>query len=261
MIFGYRRLLREQGGPPTLYIGSSHVTHLATYAKRDSTLPTIKRALNRSHYIGVGGSTWMECLQHIQGKSLPKRKQGLGNQWQNYLDLDITPTYITIVMGSNDVDQFQQSISARDGSMDQRQNHWETNEVEQNAAFNRITVKILEFLNFIKDEFPSATLLYVNIVPRAWWGAHARQLARWLNYYILCTLRRRFRVKEIWVHELFASKYDFFESPMFGMLNCDMTHMNMYGYKAFIQATMRPLLHMWARNRNDALAHLGIKRY
>ncbi len=219
MIYEYRRLLREQGGPPTLYIGSSHVSHLATFAKRGSTLPTVKRALGQSHYIGVGGSTWMECQQHIQGKELPKSKKGLGNQWQQYLDLDITPTYIILVMGSNDVDQYQQSISARDGSMHQRSNHWRSNEIEQKSAFRRIKPKIVDMLDFVKGQFPDAVILYVNIVPRAWWGLHARQLTRWLNYYILCTLRKQYRVKEIWLRELFDAKYSFFESPMFGMLD------------------------------------------
>ncbi len=261
MIYEYRRLIREQGGPPTLYIGLSHVSHLSTFAKKGSTLITVKRALGRSHFIGVGGSTWMQCLQHIQGEDLPTKKQDLGNQWQEYLNLGITPSYITLVMGSNDVDQFQQSISGRDGKMDQRSNHWRINELEQKATFERIKPKIVEMLDFLRERYPDAVILYVNIVPRAWWGQHARQLARWLNYYILCTLRKRYRVKEIWLRELFESKYTFFESPMFGMLDRDMTHLNSFGYKAFVQATMRPLLHMWASNRNKALSHLGIKRY
>ncbi len=48
-----------------------------------------------------------------------------------------------------------------------------------------------------------------TILPRAWWGGPARKLARWLDFYMLCTLKRdrRYKIREVWIREVFSSHW------------------------------------------------------
>ena len=103
-----------------------------------------------------------------------------------------------------------------------------------------------EVLQEFVDTMPDTTFLYIEILPRPWWGVHVRCLAKWLDYLVLCGLRKRFRIREIWACELYTTrKYFAGELVHYGMLRPDVVHLNQYGYQALTSAIMRPLLHMW----------------
>ncbi len=77
------------------------------------------------------------------------------------------------------------------------------------------------------------------------WGVMARRLARWIDYYILCTLRKRYKIREIWARDVFKSHYQFDEMVEFGMLKEDTIHLNQYGNKALASAVMKAVLNKW----------------
>ena len=75
----------------------------------------------------------------------------------------------------------------------------------------------------------------------------ARKLAKWLDYLILCNLRKKYRIAEIWARELYTTKnYVQNELVHYGMLGTDVVHLNEYGNRGMTSAIMKPLLHMWA---------------
>ena len=123
--------------------------------------------------------------------------------------------------------------------------YWKHAESQLKKEYNKVVKQIDEALLFFKQDYPDAELLYFKILPRCWWGYYARKLARFLDYYLCCTLKCKYAIKEIWARRCFSSHYQFDEIVDFGMLTCDMTHLNVNGNKAVIEAMMRPILHKW----------------
>ena len=82
-------------------------------------------------------------------------------------------------------------------------------------------------------------------LPRCWWSTHARRLAHWMDHYIVGVLRKSHKIREIWVGDCFPGPYHFNENVEFGMLKCDMVHLNQNGNKALIKVCMTPVLHKW----------------
>ena len=48
---------------------------------------------------------------------------------------------------------------------------------------------------------------------------------------------------------------------MFGMLKCDLVHLNYHGNRAFVSAVMRPVLHKWVCKINEYQVKNGLPRY
>ena len=74
---------------------------------------------------------------------------------------------------------------------------------------------------------------------------HARKYTRWLDYYVLCILGKRYLVREIWAPDVFGSHYQFHEIVEFEFIKHDMVHLNNFGKRAIVSAVMKPLLHKW----------------
>ena len=123
--------------------------------------------------------------------------------------------------------------------------YWLHAKQDLDVAFAKIKQNIDDVLEFLSEELPNVTLMYIKITPRPWWGFMARTLARWVDYYVLVRTKPRFKFHQVWIHELFNGPYHLDESPMPGMLCTDQVHMNSNGHKAFVHGLMRPLLHMW----------------
>ena len=115
------------------------------------------------------------------------------------------------------------------------------------TEYNTMVIRIEKVLKELFLLFPTCKFLYIKILPRPWWGRHARLLAKWLDYLILCKWRKRYRIAEIWPRELYTTKhYVQNELVHFGMLGSDVVHLNDYGNRGLVSSIMRPLLHMWA---------------
>ena len=225
MLLEFYDMLNNFGGPPIVFLGASHVNHLKSHLRYAMNEDKYYVAFNNAQYIGISGSTWMEYKQHIFGEELPLSQKDLGDQWTPFRQKMSKIGYIAISLGSNDVDQFQSWIFKQHGKSvgipwdkPMTKLFWRVAQAELRIRYNKIIAKIDELLDFLKDEMPQAKFLYFNILPRCWWGTQARTLARWINYYIHCTIRRRHKVKEVWIREVFESHYQFDEQVMFGML-------------------------------------------
>ena len=123
--------------------------------------------------------------------------------------------------------------------------YWRYAESELKKAYRRGKEDIDNVLLFLKSAFPNAELLYSKVLPRCWWGDNSRKLARWLDHYIVGILRKSHKIREIWARDCFSSHYHFHENVDFGMLKCDLTHLNYNGNKALIKATMSAVLNKW----------------
>ncbi len=240
----HRDVLTVKGGPPTLYVGASHVNHLKSFLQQHQLSENASIAFSRSYFAGVGGTTWSLIEPHLKGQGLNQNQAYLGDQWSELIKTGFTPKYIVLVCGSNDTDKFQNSIEQNARSWPKSM-HWKYANKKLNAAYERITKKIDSVLLFLHTAFPEAKFLYSKILPRCWWGHHARMLARWLDHYVVCRLKRTYKVKEIWARDVFKQPFHLTECVEFGMLKTDMVHLNENGNRALISAIMKPLLHQW----------------
>ena len=106
VIHAKKLLLKEHGGPPMVYLGSSHITRLQVYTECHIKSPRVKRCFENAMYLGVGGTGWRKCRKQFRGEGLSKCQSHLGNQWQGLLDLEVKLKYCVIALGSNDIDFF-----------------------------------------------------------------------------------------------------------------------------------------------------------
>ena len=246
VIHAKKRLLSLHSGPPTLYLGSSHITRLQQYATNQIKSPRVRSRFERAMYLGVGGTGWRKCRKHFRGEGLSKRQQHLGNQCQDLVSLVTKPKYCVIALGSNDVDLFHRRLVNVHIRALSHESYKDRAESLLKTEYEELRDIICDVLQEFVDTMPETSFLYIKILPRPWWGTYARRLAKWLDYLVLCGLRKRFKIREIWARELYTQrKYMAGEHVHYGMLRTDVVHLNQYGYRALTSAIMRPLLHMW----------------
>ena len=247
--------ISQCGGPSVLLFGSSHVLHLKSFLRQPKIEDKYLNTTKNFAFVGVGGSTFEMIEKHIHGEELSQYQAYLGSQWPEYKASPHVPTFTAILLGCNEVDQFDRDIKAKSRKYrNMRKLHWLEAKMELNAAFQRIKGHIDSVLSFLLRELPGTTLLYMKILPRFWWSNHARKLARWIDFYILVRVRQRrhIHIREIWLREVFATHYHFEEQVMPGMIKTDCVHLNPNGNRALIYGMSRPLLHMWrARCRQN----------
>ena len=222
------------------------MNHLKAFILQGGHTDKFNIAYSNAEFLAVGGSTWESIIGNIKGDGLSRYQKHLGNQWFSWCTAGKQVQYLVISMGGNDTDQFGRDIhklSLRHSEL--RPVFWKKAQFMLNKEYYRIRKNIDSVLQFLEDEFPGVELLYLKITPRNWWGHHARKLARWLDHYLTAILKGRYRIKEIWLRDIFESHYYFGENPMYGMLKTDMVHFNQFGNTALAQTVMRPLLHKW----------------
>ena len=233
----------DKGPPPMLLFGASHVNHFSTYLKAMKPQDKVKRVFSNTYFVGVGGTTWAKVLNDVQG--LNPNKPYLTDQWRELKDTGFKPRYIILVCGSNTVDSFHRRICNKRTAKWAKSFFWKYADKIQKSTFEKAKTDIDEVLEFLSNEFPEAEFLYSKILPRSTWCFHARWLARWLDYYLLCTLRKTRRIKEIWARDCFTEHYQFNEIVDYGMLTTDTIHLNVNGNRAFASAILKPVLHKW----------------
>ena len=191
-------------------------------------------------------------LEQIKGDKLSKRNYHLGNQWEKYKLLEHNPEFCVITLGSNNIALFQKSTYVP-CDLSKRPMHWAQVRRDLGVKFGGLKRHIDSVLQFLFDELPGVKFLYVKIQPQHWWGAAARTLARWLDFYITCRLRSVYKVGEIWNRRVFESHCQFDEQVMYLMLKRDMVHYNHFSNKAIAQTIMRMVLNRWRNYRENAM--------
>ena len=180
-----------------------------------------------------------------KGEDLTDFQKYLGDQWTDLTNSSFEPRYIVIFLGSNNVDKLHNKIIKSNIKKYHHRFAWGVADKMLKSAYDKCIEKVDIVLKFLHDVYPQAEFLYSKILPRCWWGVHAHQYARWLDYYVLCVLRKKYRIREIWACDVFGSHYQFHENVEFGFLKQDMVHLNNNGNRAMVSAVMKPLLHKW----------------
>ena len=239
--------LHECKGPPVLLFGASHVLHLKSHLASENVEDKYKLVFSNAEFVGVGGSTWGKIVKHVQGEKLTQFQKYLGHQWTPYKASSHKAMFTLLLLGSNDVDQFQDKLDSIAHGPGKNRVYWLEGKAELNAAYARITSQIDSVIDWLDNELEATTFLYSKILPGDWWSPLARTLARWLDMYVLRELRRSWGlfVREVWAWEVFETRFHLMECVMPGMINTDCVHLNCHGNKGLIYAIMRPLLHMW----------------
>ena len=244
VLHNHMQVLESKGGPSTLYVGASHVNHLKSHVMQCDKTGKTSLAFSNSKFAGVGGTTFAKIQTNLKGINLNENQAHLGDQWSELLKSNFKPAYIVLICGSNDTDKLHNKITRQCQAWPHSM-FVKYAENMMNSAYRDITDQIDNFMALLHDTFPGARFLYSKILPRSWWGIHARKFARWIDNYIVSRLHRKYKVKEIWARDVFTSPFQIDECVHFGMLRTDMIHLNENGNKALISAIMKPLLHLW----------------
>ena len=140
-----------------------------------------------------------------------------------------------------------------------QENFWRRALKEYDAAYNRLCRVVLKVIDTIKKHVPYSRLMYLKVIPRAYWHTLCRRLSRRLDCYINKRLRRKFILQEIWVHEAMLDRQDIkSEVVLPGMICTDEVHLNSYGNRASSKATTRSIAHKWL-NINKGLKNKAAK--
>ncbi len=237
-----------------LIIGASHVARLEAFCTKKSTPERFVKPFEESHYISVGGTTWEDCLQHFRGEELSDRQEAkkLGNQWLSFYQTKKKPVFTVIMLGSNSIDRFDREIRDLELRTNKRENFWRRALKKYNAAYNRLYPAVYKVVDTIKKQVPYSRLMYLKVIPRAYWHTLSRRLSRRLDCYINMTLRRKFNITEIRVQEVMLDKHEIkSEVVLPGMICTDEVHLNSYGNRALSKAITRSIAHKWLNMKKN----------
>ena len=243
--------LQRYGIPNVLFIGTSHVERLKTFAKNSNTPPKYNRLLSNSYYMGVGGSKWWNLAKYLNGEDLPENKEYLSDQWLEYHSTKFHPHFVTIVCGGNDADDMNSALLdlwESDISLAEKRVQ---SGILMKTWYDALTPCINEFFEELMQHIPGCVIRYTPILQRPYWQQRARHFARWLDHYVLAKIGKTFGIKESPVRKLYKlptlvrPKACFVDDMMPGFLNSDDVHLSTWGNRLFVMCAMMPILHKW----------------
>ena len=104
-----------------------------------------------------------------------------------------------------------------------------------NEVYMDLREHLVEIFELITDAFAGVPILYLNILPRPWWGRHSRLLASYIDFYISKTFDGM--VMRVDLNDVYCMKKMFMrrstgfrDNVMPGMLDYDRVHLNHFGY-------------------------------
>ena len=106
-------IIDNRGYPSVVCIGSSHITHWASYRKNRRAQIDDKQRLATFKFAVVGGTKLINMIKQIGGEDLPPRKQYLGDQWKKIAAHKHKTKYVILAIRSNDVDDSDRFLKAR----------------------------------------------------------------------------------------------------------------------------------------------------
>ena len=234
-----------------LFIGSSHVRRLGTFATGRTTPRRYKKLLENSKFLGIGGAKWWTLHNNLDGQELPRGKRHLGNMWEQYQNSMYHPHFVVCLGGGNDTEDLdlflKHHLATKTSQYDKRLFARST----MTTWYNDLTPEIDQFFEKLQKQVPGCEMKYISIFERPWWGFHARKFAHWLNHYVLGVLGRHYRIKELKVPLLFRyqRRIEHRKMPrddiLPGLLELDDVHLSSWGMRALTTSAMSPLLHKW----------------
>ena len=225
--------IKRSGYPKVVAIGSSHVTHWATYRRSKRTSSDDKRMLQNFYFAGVGGTRLINCICQIGGQDLPPRKRYLGNQWLKMKRRMPNPDYVILAVGSNDCDEADRYASARmRRGMSDKEYKKETF-AELAKWYKDLKDHQLNVVSKIRKVYKGVRIYFLPILPRRWWGQYARRMAVLLNRHMISMENTHVLNAD----DLFAAKesninknQSYMDNIINGLLDWDRTHLNPLGY-------------------------------
>ena len=155
-----------------------YCSKLKSYQWQEPHEDKFNTAFQRSEFLAVGGSTWKAIIGHINGKNLTNYQRQLGNQWAAWKIADKSVRYLLISLGGNETDQFESEIYDLSVKLKFQPLFKKRAQTLLSQRYFSIRQDIDNVSHFLHTEFPGVELLYLNIIPRCWWGLYARRLAR-----------------------------------------------------------------------------------
>ena len=159
------------------------------------------------------------------------------------------------------MDKFQRDIANATLKAKGKRPNWLDLDNAVIEKFNELKPSVISTMDYLKHYLPATEFLYVKINPRHWWCPHACRLTKWLDYLMIGTLSKKYGIKQIWMKEIYLDESTLGSKVMFGMLKCDLVHLNYHGNRAFVSAVMHPILHKWVCKINEYQVKNGLPRY
>ena len=93
----------------------------------------------------------------MQGENLTKKQKYLGDQWGPYCRSSHVTTYSLLLLGSNDVDQFQRKLDGKARGSSKKKIYLLEGKMELNTAYSRIVGEINRVMTFLEDDLDATT--------------------------------------------------------------------------------------------------------
>ncbi len=165
-----RRHIDERGFPRIVCIGSSHVTHWASYRRRLRGDNPDRDVLAHFTFAGVGGVKLINLIDQIGGIGLPKKKAYLGNQWLKLAKLHKKPAYCVLMVGSNDCKDVHHFTKARARKCVESTTCKSATLKEIAKWFTDLKYHQMKIVEKIRSLFKGIRIYFMPILPRHWWG-------------------------------------------------------------------------------------------
>ncbi len=251
-------LAEQLGVPHMVFIGSSHVHHLADLIRfpvyHPETYNTVlhykaHHFVREAQFIGVGGLKWWTMDDELHGVFTSNRKrEKYGNQWLQFVNSGMIPDVAIIINGCNDIDDFNNRI------MDTC--YWTgSKQFARNADecldewFACLKPVIVNALDRIQKLLPNTRLCYLPVTPRKWWHKKSRELANKIDHFISYRLRQEHNIKVMLIGNgsFFKDSHhnalqNVFNDVNPALLERDFTHYNIWGYEALIRDLVHPVM-------------------
>ncbi len=237
------------GYPKMLFVGDSNMYHLSTIQHDKNLYHDARNFISKSNFVSCGGLKWWSAEAELNGVFQSQEKATkYGNQWKLFHDCNVKPDVTVLNIGANDTDDFHShdyhlqrllSTSEYKAQIDSDKELW----------LSQLIPEIEYVIDQIRHRVPDSKLYALPILPRVWWGAHARDLGNKLDHHISEVMRREQGINIYLIDNRSLFK-DCKTRPLQhiksnvipGFYQSDNIHLNYWGFEALIRDLAAPVM-------------------
>ncbi len=245
-IWKQRHQIPKHEMPSILFYGDSHLTNMKKWltvpAKKGGPKWLDKKVLKHRHFCAVGGSTFANVHNRVQGIKVPDTQPFRGNLWRYTVAFkELKPDYLILSLGFNDVDKFDRKykyVKKQHAAAIKKP-------TPKNAHYFNLTPERfweLEMMDFyesvdevvdrLRKSFPCTKFIFVGLIRSPKWSDEACHMADNLEWWL-------------------KIKHQCKLAPISGFVNRskhikkDEVHLAHEGYRLFMDKVLTRMVDMW----------------
>ena len=239
---------------PVLFIGDSHATHLKSLNQAQSLPNYHRKFLSVSHYVAIGGLKWWTCKDNLNGIGLSDaKKDDYGDQWGQFLGLNIKPAYAVVTMGTNDCDDMNCHLEHLKAMNLDPEVLAKSIERDSKDWLDSLFPTICDAFENWRSKLEGVRFGYIPVITRPYWCSEAFTFAKQMDEKIIWDLKFKLglKVKELNTRTLntYINKWhvpaNSKDTVLPGLLDTDSVHLNEKGYIVLVRDLSIPIIDYW----------------